>query len=310
MNVGPLGWHDNPQAVAETESRLCASGLLQLCGSGNPMDGYARKQIGKGLTYCLAQEAEAALGMSQPANNQSRGTCVDQGCTRAVQDSLYHLIHLGSLVTAPIRVARGPVYAFARRQWRYGASYGNGNDGLAVCHWAEAAASLIGVYPRRAIGKIDLAKNEEQHAIDWANSGFPSSLAKAGVKVRAHRPKTCEELADCIWAGCFGGQGSGKFFDGSDDDGFAVMQSLKGGGHCEEACGAYVDDGGEIQFVRQQSWGDSKPSPQPFMIEPADHPSIKLRPGSYPVRNDDMAEMLDRGEVWCFQPLTGFEGGA
>ena len=307
--IGQLGWIDNPQAVAESEARMCAAGVLTICGDAeSTLTGYAKRRISDGMTYSLAQVHETKLGMSQPSFHQSRGTCVDQAGVRTTQDCLYAAISRGLLVTTPTRIARGPVYAMARRRFKYGQSMGK-NDGLAGAHWAEIAAT-VGVYPRRKLGQLDLAKDEEKHAVDWANAGWPAGLDKLGIKIKAHRPRTIDDLEDCIFAGYFAFQCSASYFEGRAANGFATRRSLNGGGHCEENCGVYVDKRGNIQHVRQQSWGDAAPAPQPWSIQPADSPVIQLRLGSYPVHRDDMSKLMEQGETWCVQMVQGFDGVA
>lgn len=283
-----------------------AAGVMNVCGAGSSIDGYAARRIREGFTHVLGQEAEKTLGMSQPAFRQTRGTCVDQGGVRALQDALYFAIAQGTLVTTPIRVARGPVYAMVRRKWGYKVARSQDDDGINGAQWAEIAAT-VGVYALRDIGKLLLSKNEEQHAIEWGNNGVPPGLEKLGVRVRAHRPRSNQELADCLWAGYFAAQCSGSYFEGRGGNGMAVRRSLNGQGHCEEVAGAFVSPSGKTHFVRQQSWGDQAPQPQPFQITPADSPEITLRGGSYPVHSEDMAALLAQGEVWAFQWVKGFD---
>lgn len=286
---------------------MSAAGVLTICGDARAtLTGYASRCISEGKTYSLAQEHEAALGLHIGAYTQARGTCVDQASSRACQDSLFASVNRGLLITPVTRIARGPVYAMARKHFNYGMSGGK-NDGLVGAHWAEIAAT-VGIYPRRKVAGVDLATDEEKHATEWANYGIPPQLKTCGIKVRAHRPRTVDDLADCIFAGYFAAQCSTYYFDGKLSTGFAKRLSLNGGGHCEEVCGAYADTTGKVQFVRQQSWGDKAPAPGNWSIYPADSPSITLRPGSYPVHREDMAKMLEHGEVWAFQFTQGFEG--
>lgn len=306
------GWIRDPAAVDAATERLAEAGPV-LVADVPGLSGYAQQQIRAGVECVLAFDGEIqTFGEIRPVKGQLRGTCVEQSGTYALTASWSSELALDRVVGVPKIIPVGPLYAMvcrhSRGQYgkthRFGCNCGGCPDGLVVAHYAETAAT-VGVVPEGTYGGITISGDNEENAIRWRNDGIPPEVLEAArqVQVSAFRPKTPEELADCHFAQYWGHQGCGYTFDGLSGP-FPEMRSLGGSGHAEANAGVYINEAGELSFVRRNSWfGRPK---GPYTIRTRSGRKIVLPPGAYPVSSRQMAKVMSDGETWVYRVKNGW----
>lgn len=301
------------------DERATDAVCLALAGQGKePLFKDARPELrgfGEGKSVLL-QEAEAKLfGHNLPSFNQSRGTCTEQGSTRALQDSLYYSLAFGDRVGSAVELAGESLYGIARvtigkGQFGRASPWGTNprqvrGDGCAGCMVAQAAHDF-GLLKRGVYDSIDLSKPREDLAIQWGNVGTPQSLMAESASYKAaacFRATSLDDLRDGLAAGyaaaicgqlCAQGQ--------RDSDGMAPLQAC--GGHCMETCGVFIDIHGDLIFVVQNSWGANGPQGgRTFKLQ--DGREVQPREGCCGVRPEQMQRGYFAGngcEVWLLAP--------
>ncbi len=106
-----------------------------------------------------------------------------------------------------------------------------------------------------------------------------------------------KEMADCLAAKVGMAFCSNVIWGPRDASG--VSHPASTGGHCEAVCGVYLDEHGDLGFVRQQSWGDQPSGPSVLKYAGG---TIQLRQGSYGAKAVDLASALSGGgEVWGYR---------
>lgn len=283
------GWVYNEEKILAATARIESSGFKFNYSADRPqMAGYWKYLQSRGVTHIHAGDFEKKLnGKWRNPNSQSRGTCVGQGSSRAIEDVHNARLVNKVIVGKPTLIAFEPMYGYERRQrWGgthpWGCNCGNCNDGLCG---ADAAAfySTIGVIARGVYQGIDLIDPHEKLAIDWNNSGVPDVLIKAAAfhKIFCHTSSTWSEYADAIAAECFGHVCLPKIFQGGRVDANGYCEPDGDGGHDTECCGVSTAVNHETLFIMQQSWGNA--AKYPPIIQTACGPR-EMRPGSYAVR--------------------------
>lgn len=310
MDAQPNGWIRDPEAVDQVTERLAQLGPVAPCDVPG-LKGFANHQINRGIVCVLALETERkAFGQDLPVKGQKRGTCTEQSGTYALTASWNADVALDRVVGVPKRIPVGPGYAMTWRHSRgqYGRTHaydcrcGRCPDGLVIAHFAEVACT-IGVIAEGVYGGHDLTKDREDLSINWAVNGVPQAILDEAKKIQAasYRCRTIDDLADCIWARYFGHQGSAKRFDGFDGH-FARMGP--GGNHAESIMGSYLDEAGELAFVRRNShYGAPK---GPYSIRVLGGQVIPLPSGAYPVSGRDMKAVIADGETWVYRIKEGW----
>lgn len=310
MQSQPNGWIRDPEAVDQVTERLAQLGPVAPCDVPG-LKGFANQEINRGILCVLAFETERmAFGQDLPVKGQKRGTCTEQSGCYALTASWNAAVALDRVVGVPKRIPVGPGYAMTWRHSRgqYGRTHAYDcrcqrcPDGEAICHFAEVACT-VGLVGAGVHGGYDLTKDREDYSINWSVGGVPQVILDEAAKVKAasYRSRTIDDLADCIWARHFGHQGSAKRFDGFNGP-FARMSA--GGLHAESIMGGYVDEAGEIAFVRRNShYGAPK---GPYSIKLRDGRVIPLPSGAYPVSGRDMRTVIADGETWNYQIKEGW----
>lgn len=285
------GWTFNADKIAEATARIESSGMKFSFSADRPsMSGYWKRQQYRGVARVAAQDDEFQLtGALRKPNSQSRGTCVGQGSSRAIEDVHNSRLVDGVIVGEYTQIAYEPMYGFERNtRWSkthpWGCNCGNCPDGL---QGADAASFYTnqGVLRRANYSQlnIDLSSPREELAINWNNSGVPQTLIAAAAfhKIQCHSSTTWEEYADPIAAKMWGHVCLPQIFSGTRVEVGGTVLPDGNGGHDTECCGIVKLDNGESAFLIQQSWGDAVHYPP--VVQTASGP-LTMRPGSYAVR--------------------------
>ena len=306
------GWSYQPERIAAATERLAQDGFQTSFEKDRPaLKGYWERCKQRGVTRILAQDDELKVtGKNREPNSQSRGTCVGQGSSRAIEDIHNSRIADHAIVGKPTLIAYEPMYGFERRA-HFGATHpwgcrcGRCPDGL-TGHDAAAFYSIKGVLRRdnyTSLG-IDLSNPREDLAISWNNSGVPDALV-AACQFHKIQSQSCDDwnsLADAMAAKCWGHVCLPKIFTGGRIDRFGCCEPDDNGGHCTEVCGVFVLPTHETAFVIQQSWGNAVHYPD--SVTTINGP-IKLRPGSYAVRQSIMESVGTQVELMACDIPSG-----
>lgn len=301
--MSQLGWIRDDAAVGRACEEMTAAGLVVGFGDAQPaLKGYWQSLVARGHTGKFLQVAEGNVlaGPARPCAFQRRGTCVGQGAYRAVQDTLYRQIDSGE-IGLPVEVAFEPIYGGSRVNIGRGQIRGDGSVGA----WAAQWLAMYGMTPRRVYGSIDLQRPNEDLAVRWGNpgAGVPREVIDASKEfpVASHKCDEVDDIADALAAGY------GIFYcadqvygDTRDQSGFTRVASR--GGHCEELFGVMLTEGGSLGFQRQGSWNGNWPAgPSRLRFKGG---SLNMRPGSYGVYDEDIANGLrNGGEAWAVKVL-------
>lgn len=303
----PLGCIINHDETARVIEDMQHDGLIvSFAGAKVGLQGFAKEQLIRGITHVFAQDTERrATGSNRTAYRQTRGVCVSRGTGGAILDSYLFALAMGGRIGKPVDIATEPIYAGSRMVIGRG-QLGSG-EGSCGC-WAAEYVSRYGVVERALYGGFDLRQADDDMACNWSSrpgASVPPQVQNAGLihLVSSHKVNSTSELADAICAGYFGAVCRSRYCSSVDAEGFGVFGNQ--GGHCTEVSGWYVDRHGKTRFVEQQSHGTGRPTPNPIANVYGD--SIPLRDGSYPVREEDMAEAIARGECWVFSLRRGME---
>jgi len=292
----PTGWIQEPATVDAVTVEMGGNNALF---SSTPLKGYANRQIAKGQTGVFPHLAEKKLfGRLLAAFHQRRGTCVGQGTTRAIQDSLFYQIANRGMVSDVVELVVAYIYAGSRVQIGGGRISGDGSIGA----WAAKFASLYGILARREYDRYDLSKPREDLAVNWGapGRGVPSELLEIGkqIDVRAYRCTTQDDIVDAAWAG-FGLAFCGNRTYGSKNK-HGISRLSQSANHCTEAVGACIGTSGGILIGGQQSWGQNSPSGTNTLTYKGGQ--VELRAGMCFVPVEDYwNQVRNSGEMWAFQ---------
>jgi len=269
------------------------------------LTGYWRSLTERGETGVFLQDAESELfGRTLPAENQKRGTCVSRGTMRAVRDSYYWSIVERDEIARPVDLCFETIYGGSRVQIGKG-RLGSGDGSVGA--WGAQYVHDFGLLPRGVYGGIDLSQPREDLAVEWGlpNEGVPPVLIAPGrehLVGACHFCPTVEAIADAIAAGYGVAYCSNVIW--GDRDQYGMARPVTSGGHCEEVCGVFTGQRGDLCFVRQQSWGSRPNGPDVLTYAGG---TKRLRQGSYGCFAEDMARGLrSGGEAWAFGHVTGW----
>lgn len=306
------GWIRDDDAVDAVTIALSAdvghsievSKSLAMAPDGEPLKGFAQRQIARGVTGVFPWEAEKKLlGNYGKSWDQRRGTCVGQGSGRGAQDAWYVALADRGEVGRVVEIAWEVIYMLARVQIGKGRVRGDG----AVVGWAIQAMHDYGLCPRGPHGRYDLTRNNEQLAcaLAVAGRGAPQELidASKGVEISALRCMSGDDVADCAFAKHIIIKGYSYTYADKDRNG--ISRLTLPANHCTEDLGAAVSQSGGILIGGQQSWRASgKPAgPNVVTYKGGTHP---LREGMcmVPVEDHDRA-IRNGGEYWAIQIKHG-----
>ncbi|WP_397568446.1 hypothetical protein [Schlesneria sp. T3-172] len=287
-----FGWVYDEERIAAATERLEKAGYTLSYDADRPqMRGFWERQKSRGVTRVLAQDDELTLnGAWRKSNHQARGTCVQQGSERAIEDVQISRLADKAFIGVYTQIAGEIMYGWCRNKngWSkthaWGCKCGNCPDGMTGVEAAEFFATK-GVIRRAnyTAAGIDLSQPREDLAIQWNNIGVPEVLIAAAAfhKIECHRSMTWTDYEDPIAAKNWGHVCLPQIFKGTRIDRFGCCEPDDNGGHCTECCGIVVLPSGETAFIMQQSWGEA--CKYPVAVQTVSGP-VKLRPGSYAVR--------------------------
>lgn len=256
------GWAYNEDRILAACARMESAGFTVAFDADRPqLKGCWARKKGLGYTKVLAQDAEKKVtGGNRKTNTQRRGTCVGQGHSRGIEDTIYGRLAAQAIVGRAVEIVFEAMYGGARHEhWgqthQWGCNCGRCPDGL---QGSDAAAwyTTVGALARGEYGNIDLRAPQEHFAIDWNNSGVPQPLIDASKDHRlvAHMSSTWDDYADAISSEHYGAICLPKIFSGRSKDKNGCCEPDGDGGHCTECSGVVVLPSGETGFIIQQSW--------------------------------------------------------
>lgn len=197
VNPNLLGWHDDPEAVAEIVGamRPVFADLTPVKDSG----------AGKTALHYLAQRAVRGEYLYYPA--QARGTCVGRSGGQICDLLMDLAVAGGELSGERGRASYASCYAGARVETGYGPMVADGATGAGLMKWLTIWGMLEAIKYTNTDGTvIDLSAEDDALACKWGGrrEGVPDWLepyAKAHPVLKAVPWSTYEELRDGLYGG-------------------------------------------------------------------------------------------------------------
>lgn len=304
----PTGWIRNDSAV-EDVIRSLGSGVYgqNVQVDGEPLAGYASRQIGRGNHGVFTHLSGLSFGPKfRPAYRQTRGVCVGCATARAIEDSWLHAISQKAVYGRPVRVDVASIYAGARTEPNLGNGRLGQEDGCVVA-WAAKWVHDWGAVEQDQIGPFDLTGLNEKLAVFWGRpgSGVPKEVKQraSGIRIRCFYCRSGQNMLDAAYAG-FALAFGWKYTFG-DKNASGISRLNRPASHATELLGACVTPKGDPLIGGQQSWGQTLPK-GPTILKYRDG-EVQMRPGMCFVPMEDFDKALRSGaECWAFQVEKGW----
>lgn len=304
-NANPTGWVHDTDAIAETSAWLIASSLpatyAQATASG---DADPRG----GRLFCADFESEPVVfGHHLPPWAQTIGACVGYGTGRAAQGLIVdHIARFGGEVFRA-QVSPGAIYAGSRVNIGRGRlGYRDGSVVAWSARWVTQTLLLQMAYPG-----VDLSSDPRDGlAEQWGRPGHgvPPELADCGRYLRiayTTQIDSADSLCAALWRRQWVSGGCNTIWSDTRDAN-GQCRPARRGGHCENRCGIYLDQDGDVAILHRQSWGSGIPDgPQEIRLQ--DGTRKRIPAGVYGVKlRDEVAALQESGDFWAFSGARGW----